>query len=664
MQKLVLNNGKFALKDYKGSSVEIFCAPLIVENANVKTVKIKLNYSGAYGMGEKFNAINQKGNKVVNKVYEKFCQQGDFTYCPAPFFFTNTGVGFYVDTDKITSFDFKESEILLSVPCEADIYYKVGTPKDIIKAYMQMHGKAILPPKWAFEPWISANHWNTQSETLKQVELLKKHNFPAGVLVLEAWSDEATFYIFNGAKYQPKQNGEPLNYEDFDFSESEHWQNPKEMIRTLHENGLHVVLWQIPVYKLQGDDEEKNLQNDFDRQDAIKRKLCVGTKSGEPYTIPQDKWFGGSYIPDFTNPETVKTWFNKRKYLLDIGVDGFKTDGGEFIYSEDAQFFDGTTGAEGVNRYARDYTAAYTDFIGESRVLFSRAGYTGQHTVACHWGGDQKSTNGELKSVFKAGLNASLSGIIMWGFDIAGFAGELPSADLYLRASMLSCFCPIMQWHSEPDGGQFALLMPGIEGNNERSPWNIAAAHNAPNLIEKVRFYHWLRINLLPYIYSSAHFSAQNNEPIMRPLIYDFYNNEVAIQNETQYMFGSALLIAPYLNESEYEREVYLPKGNWYGFFDGKLYSGGQSVTYKSESFMPVFIKERCAVLLNKCKDVQIGEAFDKANNSNALHLVLAGQNGSSTFYCDESSFSVAWQSGEVRLSDNAPNGLTYEIFK
>ena len=63
-----------------------------------------------------------------------------------------------------------------------------------------------------------------------------------------------------------------------------------------------------------------------------------------------------------------------------------------------------------------------------------------------------------------------MTGIPFWGFDIGGFAGPLPSPDLYRRATMLACFCPIMQWHSEPDGGQFRDLMPGGTGDNERSP--------------------------------------------------------------------------------------------------------------------------------------------------------------------------------------------------
>lgn len=102
---------------------------------------------------------------------------------------------------------------------------------------------------------------------------------------------------------------------------------------------------------------------------------------GSPYTIPAGHWFAGSMIPDFTNPETVHSWFARRQYLLEMGVDGFKTDGGEFVCDPSVRFADGSTGRQGINGYAQSYTAAYSDFIGPGRVLFSRAGYAGQHTT-------------------------------------------------------------------------------------------------------------------------------------------------------------------------------------------------------------------------------------------------------------------------------------------
>lgn len=170
----------------------------------------------------------------------------------------------------------------------------------------------------------------------------------------------------------------------------------------------------------------------------------------------------------------------------------------------EVSFYDGSTGKESRNCYPQQYTKAYTKFLGDNHVLFSRAGYMGQHTTPCHWGGDQQSTNDELRHVLSAGLSAALSGILFWGFDLAGFAGPLPTLDLYRRATMLACFTPIMQWHSEPDGGQFKELMPGGEENNERSPWNMAAVYNSPEFVTEMRFWHWLRMNLQPYLMATA----------------------------------------------------------------------------------------------------------------------------------------------------------------
>ena len=218
----------------------------LVRHGAVLTVS--LSYRGAYGMGEKYDALNQKGHVVVNQVEEKFCFQGEKTYCPAPFFWTDSGFGLYVDTCETTTFHFDENSVTIDLPESAPVVAFSGEPAQIVSAYMELFGKAVLPPEWVFGVWISANRWNCQKDAEQQIENLKKHDFPASILVLEAWSDEATFYIWNGAKYQPKPDGAALRYDDFDFSGSP-WPDPKGMADALHKDGLHLVLWQIPVYK-------------------------------------------------------------------------------------------------------------------------------------------------------------------------------------------------------------------------------------------------------------------------------------------------------------------------------------------------------------------------------------------------------------------------------
>ena len=547
-------------------------------------------YNGAYGMGEKYDSLNQKGKTVINQVREKFCFQGDKTYCTTPFFWTDTGFGLYVDTCEVTTFYFGEKSIEITLPETAEVVLFSGTPEEMVREYMSLFGPAVLPPEWTMGIWISANRWNTQKDVDELLAKLKKYDFPASIVVLEAWSDEATFYIWNGAKYDPVPDGQALRYEDFDFSGTP-WPDPAKMVQDIHDAGLKLLLWQVPVYKKQGDDEVQNAQNDLDREDAASRKLCVTMPDGAPYTIPKGNWFPDSMVPDFTNPETVKSWFGKRQYLLDIGVDGFKTDGGEFIHRSDAQFHDGSTGKEGVNRYSRDYAESYRNFVGSNGVIFSRAGFAGQHTVPCHWGGDQQSQNSELASVLKAGLSASASGMIFWGFDLAGFAGPLPSLDLYRRATQMACFCPIMQWHSEPDGGQFRELMPGAEGNNERSPWNMEESYAAPGFMDEMRYWHKLHEQLRPYLWKTAKDCVRNSKPFMRPLIYEWPNDTNAVNCQDEYLLGDDLLVAPLLEENATSREVYLPDGVWFDFFDGTEYAGNQTITTGKDGKLPVFTR-------------------------------------------------------------------------
>lgn len=567
---------------------------LSFENANLhrngENLTIELPYCGAYGMGEKYDTLNQKGKTVINQVREKFCFQGDKTYCAAPFFWTDTGFGLYVDTCAVTTFQFLDNCIQVTLPETADVVLFSGSPEQIIREYMALFGPAALPPEWTMGIWISANRWNCQMDVEETLAKLKKYDFPADVMVLEAWSDEATFYIWNGAKYNPVPNGKALKYEDFDFSGTP-WPDPAQMIRKIHDDGLKLLLWQVPVYKKQGDDEVQNAQNDLDRKDAALRKLCVTLPDGTPYTIPKGNWFPESMIPDFTNPQTRQNWFAKRQYLLDIGVDGFKTDGGEFIHAEDARFHDGTTGKEGVNRYARDYTESYRNFVGSNGVIFSRAGFSGQHTVPCHWAGDQQSQNAELANVLKAGLSAAATGMIFWGFDLAGFAGPLPSLDLYRRATQMACFCPIMQWHSEPDGGQFRELMPGAEGNNERSPWNMEESYAAPGFMAEMRYWHKLHKKLRPYLWKTAQECVRSSKPFMRPLVYEWPNDGNAINCEDEYLLGDDLLVAPLLQENATAREVYLPEGTWKDFFDGTQYTGGQRIIAGKNGKLPVFAR-------------------------------------------------------------------------
>lgn len=585
-----------------------------VERKDGTRLMVQTDYQGVYGLGEKFDAVNQKGKVVETQVIEKFCNQGNISYCVTPFFVTDAGLGIYIDTKKKTKISFQD-KILCEIPEEAQVYIFTGTIEDILKDYIHLFQKPQLPPEYAFGIWVSANHWNCEADVERLLEELDQYQFPASVVVLEAWSDEATFYIWNGAEYKPKKSAEGFSYEDFDFSNSEYWKDPKGMIEKLHQKGKKLVLWQIPVFKGM-EPGRVSEQLNLDKEYAIEKGLAVRNKDGTLYEIPDGNWFEGSYLPDFTNEETKRFWFAKRQYLSDIGVDGFKTDGGEFIYSKETVFSDGTSGEDGKNQYCQDYVNAYSHFINENQVLFSRAGYAGASGTPILWAGDHQSTNEELKSTLKAALSSAMSGILFWSFDIGGFAGPLPSVDLYRRSTQMAVFTPVMQWHSEPDGGQFRDLMPGGEGNNERSPWNIALANLQPEFIDEMRYWHMLREKLLPYIYESAQIAVQESRPMMRPLIYDFQTDPNVIDLEDEYLFGDQLLIAPFMEENITTRKVYLPKGQWYDFFTNKCYEGKQWYISDEESRMPVYVKSGASIPMRQDGKIKIFHYGNKEEDS------------------------------------------------
>jgi alpha-D-xyloside xylohydrolase len=677
MKRIVFDPKQFAERDFSfpGGIAHLS----VKQDGQGPLLAISLSYRGAYGMGEKYDALNQKGRRVVNQVEEHFCRQGDKTYCPAPFFFTDSGFGFYADTRRLTVFDFGR-DILVTLPEGTLFILFAGTPGEIISSYMSCLGKPALPPKWALGPWISANRWRTQAQIETQLDLLKKYGFPATVLVVEAWSDEATFYIFNGAEYKPVGGGEILDYQNFDFSRSKFWQDPRELIEKLHADGLRLVLWQIPAYRKQEEGEPVCVQHNHDRAYAVEHHLCVADTQGEPYTIPPGNWFAGSMLPDFSNPETRRLWFAKRRYLLDIGVDGFKTDGGEFIYREDLVFHDGSTGAEMKNGYAQSYIAAYRDALSPDKVLFSRAGYAGQHTTPILWAGDQESSFEELRSQLRAGLSAALSGIIFWGFDIAGFAGPLPSPELYIRATELACFSPIMQWHSEPEGGQFRDIQAQEAGNNERSPWNIAtvAAEAASReagggdpdsgeaLLHRIRFWHRLRMNLLPYLYNEAVHCVHHSLPLLRPLIYDGLQtgtpvDEGGLNADDQFMLGRNLLVAPALYPGLNTRRLWLPPGEWYGLLDFRRYRGGCYIEAACGNAIPVFVKDGSALALNLGDEGDLGSSVgNEVMGYQNLRFLLYGDSGRSHFEDDlGNNFTLQWDKSSVTRTGIAVSAYT-----
>ena len=72
-----------------------------------------------------------------------------------------------------------------------------------------------------------------------------------------------------------------------------------------------------------------------------------------------------------------------------------------------------------------------------------------------------------------------------------------------------------------------------------------------------------LRNRLKPYICKYMDITTETGAPIMRPMFFDYYDDEICYTLEDQYMFGEDILFAPITGQGQTKRKVYLPKGQW-----------------------------------------------------------------------------------------------------
>ena len=537
------------------------------------------------GFGERFHALDQRGQQLDARVFEQYKQQGHRTYLPSPFAVVTggSGWGLHVDTSHATHFDVghtNHDELAVTVDTDptnpvVDLHLYSGSPRDVIAAHVERTGGLVRPPDWVFRPWMSANEWNTQERVIAEVERSIELDIPVGAIVIEAWSDEATFVAFHDADYQPN-NGAPMTLSDFTFPADGAWPDPKGMVDRLHELDVRVLLWQIPIVPTERDRDISPVaatQVHADAEYLIDNDLCVKEADGSPYRN-RGWWFPGGLLPDWTNPATREWWTDKRRYLLDeIGIDGFKTDGGEHAWGDELRYHDGTRGATTNNLYANQYAATYHDLLqrtGTDGVTFSRAGFTGAGAVPCHWAGDEDSTWEAFRASITAGLTAAVSGIAFWGWDIAGFSGEIPTVELWARATAMGALCPIMQYHAEYNHGRTP--------SNDRTPWNLAERHHDERATTIYRRYAHLRERLLPYICEQADLTVATGIPVMRPLFVD-HPGPHAWNHPYQYMFGDDLLVAPVCWEMTNDLDVYLPAGDWVDVWTGNIVAGNRVIS-------------------------------------------------------------------------------------
>lgn len=546
------------------------------------------------GFGERYDRLDQRGNRLDVRVFEPYKRQweGSRTYLPMPFFISSEGWGCWVATSRRVWIDagatepdrlWIEAEVDPASP-ELRVERYAGSPQRVLAAFLEQAGPAVAPPDWAFRPWMSGNEWNTQARVMEEVERGEALGIPAGVLVIEAWSDETSFAIFRDAAYRTRTDGGPHRLGDFSFPPDGAWPDPKGMVDELRRRGIRLLLWQVPLMKRRRDLDGQAV-HDWDRM--VRDGYGVRRRDGSPYRN-RGWWFPEGLLLDFTNPAAREWWLSKRRYLVDeLGIDGFKTDGGEHAWGDDLRYADGRTGAEVNNEYPVHYQAAYHELLRRHRpdgLTFSRAGFVGSARYPAVWAGDEDSTWEAYRAAVVAGQQAGVSGIFFWGWDIGGFSGEIPTAELYLRATAMAAFCPIMQYHAEYN----AHRLP----RRDRTPWNIAERTGDPSVVDVYRHFALLRDRLVPYLVREARHAVESSLPLMRPLAFDDPADDRAWEHSLQYQLGRHLVVAPVTEPGVATWRAYLPAGEWVDLWTGEAVSGATTTERDAPlDVLPVWVR-------------------------------------------------------------------------
>lgn len=562
------------------------------DGLRVRRVRFALPLSDAEhvtGLGERYDALDHRGTSLDSVVFEQYKSQGAErkTYLPMPFahIVGAEGWGFHVRTSRRVWFDFGEREanrIWVEAEVDADSEAETvldlavydGTPREVLHAFVAEAGPPTELPSWVFRLWASANEWNTQHEVMRQMDLHRQHDIPVGSVVIEAWSDESTFTAWRDSQYSVNQDGAPHRLADFTYPPDGAWPDPKRMIDELHEREIRIHLWQIPLLKMRPHPQG---QARADAEAALRDGVLVNEQAPDGSLRPYRNrgwWFPLGLMPDLTDSRAASWWTEKRRYLVeDMGVDGFKTDGGEHAWGPDLRYLNGKHGDEGNALFPVGYAKAFGDLLqsaGKAPVTFSRAGFTGSQAHGTFWAGDENSTWEAFRWSLFAGLSAAASGILYWGWDLGGFSGDVPDGELYLRSAAAAAFVPIMQYHAEFNHHRLP--------SGDRTPWNIAERNRDDRVVPTFRRFAKLRERLVPYLASGARDFIETGAPLMRPLYFDAPSNEEVWRHPLQWMLGNDVLVAPVTEPRTSEWPTYLPEGDWIDAWTGRPLGGGRTV--------------------------------------------------------------------------------------
>jgi alpha-D-xyloside xylohydrolase len=534
-----------------------------------------------YGLGEKFGALDKRGQLVHSQVDDALGVNTGLAYKSTPFAWgpgSGQGAwGVFVHTPGMVSHgvghpDWSHRSYAVVVEDEAlDLFLFAGaSPAAIIEGYTAVTGRAPAVPRWSLGLWVSRNFYATPQQAIDVAAKLRGRRIPCDVLVLDARATWRT-----GTR--------------FDFTwDAERYPDPAAALAAIKAHRLRVCVAEGPYVSVHSPLFQEMAQRGFllANDDG---SACIFAWNVDSATSP----LGGAMTPlaesgivDFTNPAAFDFWRDAHGALFEAGVDVIKSACGEHV-PDDAIAHNGDRGRRLHNVYPLLYnkcvfeaTAKFQPRADAPPMVWSRAGWAGSQRYPIGWGGDPQSDWEGLAASIRGALSLGLSGTPFHASDIGGYYGSAqPSPELYVRWLQMAVFASHMRMH----------------GAGEREPW--AFGVEAEAIARK-----WLafRYRLIPYLETVIADAARTGAPVMRAMPYAFPGSTLLRTFDTQFMCGDALLVAPVIRAGG-NVDIALPAGAWYDLNTRQRHAGKQVLHYTAPlDQFPVFGREGHALPLGR----------------------------------------------------------------
>ena len=190
--------------------------------------------------------------------------------------------------------------------------------------------------------------------------------------------------------------------------------------------------------------------------------------------------------------------------------------------------------------------------------VLSRAFFAGSQKYGAIWTGDNKADWSHLAASVPMLLSVNIAGISFSGADVGGFFGN-PDTQLLLRWYQAGAYQPFFRAHAHID-------------TKRREPYLFG-----DEFTSKIRSILRTRYALLPYWYTQFYSDSVTGAPVMRPLWFNFPDDQSTYTIEDEYMIGSDLLVNPVTTENTKSVNVYFPGDRtqrWFDVIDYSEYKG------------------------------------------------------------------------------------------